>query len=292
MAMIGAIRRAMVFLLSWEKVRRGGAEPQRATCSGRGTFVQSRCKRLFGRRRSLQFAGNMVHQGSILVVDDDPQIREVVRFAIGREGFRVSEAGNGRDAIAMFEREPVDLIVLDILMPEMDGTEVCRAIRRASSVPIIFLSSKDDEIDRILGLELGGDDYVTKPFSPRELVARVRAVLRRRMPPDVPRGTSEAARRIAHGRLSLDLDRYEAAWDGKKIVLTATEFGLLRTLVGFPGKVYTRDELMDGGYAEDNVVSGRTIDSHIRRLRQKFAAEGGEPIETVHGLGYKVGPCA
>jgi two-component system OmpR family response regulator len=157
-------------------------------------------------------------------------------------------------------------------------------------VPIIFLSSKDDEIDRILGLELGGDDYVTKPFSPKELVARVRAVLRRRVPPP-PAPALAGARRIEHGCLTLDLDRYEAAWDGRGIVLTVTEFGLLRTLVGFPGKVYTRDELTDGGYAHDNVVSGRTIDSHIRRLRQKFAAAGGEPIETVHGLGYKIGPC-
>jgi len=233
----------------------------------------------------------MRHQGSILIVDDDPQIREVVRFAIGREGFRVSEAGNGRDAIEAFGRERPDLVILDILMPEMDGTDVCREIRRNSTVPIIFLSSKDDEVDRILGLELGGDDYVTKPFSPRELVARVRAVLRRRVPSATPVKLDDGARRIVHGRLSLDLDRYEATWDGREIVLTVTEFGLLRTLVGFPGKVYTRDELMDGGYAGDTVVSGRTIDSHVRRLRQKFAAAGGEPIETVHGLGYKVGPC-
>ena len=233
----------------------------------------------------------MAQQSSILVVDDDPQIREVVRFAIAREGFRVSEAGTGVEAIASFEREPADLIILDILMPEMDGTDVCRAIRSRSNVPIIFLSSKDDEVDRILGLELGGDDYVTKPFSPRELVARVRAVLRRRIPP-APRPASEPApHRIDHGRLSLDLDRFQAAWDGREVVLTVTEFGLLRTLVGFPGKVYTRDELMEGGYAQDTFVSGRTIDSHIRRLRQKFAAVGGEPIETVHGLGYKVGAC-
>ena len=234
----------------------------------------------------------MTTQGSILVVDDDPQIREVVRFAVGREGFRVVEAGNGRDAIAAFEREPADLIILDILMPEMDGTDVCRTIRSRSTVPIIFLSSKDDEVDRILGLELGGDDYVTKPFSPRELVARVRAVLRRRSPASPAPGADAGARRIVHGRLSLDLDRFAASWDGTDVVLTVTEFGLLRTLAGFPGKVYTREELMEKGYAYDNVVSGRTIDSHVRRLRQKFAAVGGEPIETVHGLGYKVGPCA
>jgi two-component system OmpR family response regulator len=231
----------------------------------------------------------MTRPNTILVVDDDPQIREVVRFAVGREGFRVCEAGNGKDAVEAFARESPDLVILDILMPEMDGTDVCRTIRRGSAVPIIFLSSKDDEIDRILGLELGGDDYVTKPFSPKELVARVRAVLRRGH--GAPHAEGDT-RRIVHGRLTLDLDRYEAAWDGRHVVLTVTEFGLLRTLVRHPGKVYTREELMEGGYAYDNVVSGRTIDSHVRRLRQKFAATGGEPIETVHGLGYKVGPCA
>jgi len=173
--------------------------------------------------------------GRILVVDDDPQIRRVMRVTLTGQGY---------------------------------------------------------EVDRILGLELGGDDYVTKPFSPRELVARVRAVLRRRTPAPPAAGPDAGPRRIAHGRLSLDLDRYAAFWDGSEVVLTVTEFGLLRTLAGFPGKVYTREELMEKGYAYDNVVSGRTIDSHVRRLRQKFAAVGGEPIETVHGLGYKVGPCA
>ena len=233
----------------------------------------------------------MAQPGSILVVDDDPQIREIIRFAVGREGFRVAEAGNGREAIEAFNREPPDLVILDILMPEMDGTDVCRAIRRDSTVPIIFLSSKDDEVDRILGLELGGDDYVTKPFSPKELVARVRAVLRRRVSPPEPASAGPREHVIKHGLLSLDVDRFRATWDGREVVLTVTEFGILRTLIGFPGKVYTREELMEGGYAYDNVVSGRTIDSHVRRLRQKFAAVGGQPIDTVHGLGYKVTPC-
>ena len=269
----------------------GDAARAHGPCKPRQSFVQSSCKRHFRRFRTLQSSPPMTPQGPILVVDDDPQIRAVVRFAIEREGFRVVEAGNGRDAVEAFAREAPALIILDILMPEMDGTEVCRSVRRGSDVPIIFLSSRDDEIDRILGLELGGDDYVTKPFSPRELVARVRAVLRRRAPapPDAP--VVAGGGRIVHGRLVLDLDRYAATWDGREVVLTVTEFGLLRTLVGYPGKVYTRDELMDGGYAYDNVVSGRTIDSHVRRLRQKFAVAGGEPIETVHGLGYKVGAC-
>ena len=177
-------------------------------------------------------------------------------------------------------------------MPEMDGTEVCRKLRAVSSVPIIFLSSKDDEVDRILGLELGGDDYVTKPFSPRELVARVRAVLRR---PGQAAGIAESTEQsqmLTHGKLRLDPVRYQAHWDGEEIVLTVTEFGLLRTLMRYPGKVYTRDELIEGAYAYDNVVTGRTIDSHVRRIRRKLSEAGGEdPIETVHGLGYKLGTC-
>ena len=226
----------------------------------------------------------------ILVVDDDPHIREVVRFALAREGFAVAEAADGAEALRAFDALQPRLLVLDVLMPEMDGTEVCRTLRQRSSVPIVFLTSKDDEVDRVVGLELGGDDYVTKPFSPRELVARVKAVLRRldavRMP--IP---PEAARLIRHGRLVLDLDRFRATWDGREVVLTATEFGLLRALLAFPGKVYTREELMERAYAEETVVSGRTIDSHVRRLRAKFAALSAEPVETVHGVGYRVGAC-
>jgi two-component system OmpR family response regulator len=162
-------------------------------------------------------------------------------------------------------------------------------LRAHSSVPIIFLSSKDEEVDRILGLELGGDDYVTKPFSPRELVARVRAVLRRASA--APAGARTPAK-LGHGKLALDLERFEARWDGREVVLTVTEFGLLRTLLEHPGRVYTRDELMDRAYAYDNVVAGRTIDSHVRRIRRKFADAGGDPVETVHGLGYRIGSCA
>ncbi len=229
----------------------------------------------------------------ILVVDDDPAIREVVRFALRKEGFETAEAATGAEAVATFERIRPNAVILDILMPEMDGTEVCRALRARSPVPILFLTSKDDEIDRILGLELGGDDYVTKPFSPRELVARVRAILRRTAPSRVA-GPGETVtgrpRRLVHGRLELDLDRCVATWDGREVALTATELGLLRTLLGYPGKVYTREELM-AGYTEGAFVSERTIDSHIRRLRRKFAAVGAEPIETSLGFGYKVGEC-
>ena len=227
----------------------------------------------------------------VLIVDDDSHIRDVVRFALDKEGYRTADAGDGAEALARFDELQPALIVLDILMPEMDGTEVCRAVRARSNVPIIFLSSKDDEIDRILGLELGGDDYMTKPFSPRELVARVRAVLRRQGPPS-EEAQNEGPRRLGHGKLGLDLDRYVALWDAIEIPLTATEFGLLRTLMQYPGKVYSRDELMNGAYSYANVVTGRTIDSHIRRIRKKLQLAGADPIETVHGLGYKLGPCS
>jgi len=226
---------------------------------------------------------------TILVVDDDSHIREVVRFALDKAGFRVQEAADGRAALEAFRACDPDLVVLDILMPEMDGTEVCRELRRDSAVPIVFLSSKDDEIDRIVGLELGGDDYVTKPFSPRELVARVRAVLRRTTGPSVEARAVDNLKQ--HGKLRLDMDRFRAFWGEQEVVLTATEFGILQTLLGYPGKVYSRGELMDGAYREQTVVSERTIDSHVRRVRHKFAGAGGDPVETVHGIGYRLTSC-
>ncbi|HEX7970008.1 MAG TPA: response regulator transcription factor [Stellaceae bacterium] len=225
----------------------------------------------------------------ILIVDDDPAIREVVGFALGRAGFETVEASDGKAALERFAAAKPDLVVLDVLMPGLDGIEVCRELRRRGSVPILFLSSKDDEVDRIVGLEIGGDDYLVKPFSPRELVARVKALLRRAAAPEPPAG---AATVLRHGRLSLDLEQVRAAWDGQEVALTATEFGILRTLMSRPGKVYTRDNLMDGAYGIDKVVSDRTIDSHVRRLRAKFAAIGAEPIETLHGFGYKLAACA
>jgi two-component system OmpR family response regulator len=222
----------------------------------------------------------------ILIVDDEPHIRDVLRFALSREGFAVVEAEDGAQGLALALAEAPDLIVLDIMMPELDGTEMCRRLRRDSRVPIIFLSSRDDEIDRILGLELGGDDYVAKPFSPRELVARVKAVLRRGVAPPVA-----ATPALKHGQLQLDIESFRVFWAGAEVVLTVTEFALLRTLVERPGKVFSRDALMDGAYALDHYVSDRTVDSHIRRIRAKFQALGGAPVETVHGLGYKLSSC-
>jgi two-component system OmpR family response regulator len=228
----------------------------------------------------------------VLVVDDDSHIREVIRFALEQASFEVHEAGDGRAGLERFTAVEPDLVVLDILMPEMDGTEVCRRLRGdrgGSRVPIIFLSSKSDEIDRVLGLELGGDDYVTKPFSPRELVARVRAVLRRieELHAAVP-----SPGVTSHGALRLDPSRFEVSWQGRVIPLTLTEFGLLEVLISRPGRVFTRDELMQRAYRDHVVVSDRTINSHIKRLRRKLAAVGCEPIETVHGLGYRLAESA
>ncbi|HXW26560.1 MAG TPA: response regulator transcription factor [Xanthobacteraceae bacterium] len=223
----------------------------------------------------------------ILLIDDDRGIRDIVRFSLAREGFVVIEAEDGAQGLALAATQAPDLILLDIMMPAMDGTEVCRRLRRDSRVPIIFLTSRDEEIDRVLGLELGGDDYVSKPFSPRELVARVKAVLRRMAAPAPPSGEGE----LRHGRLRLDLEGFRAFWGESEVALTATEFALLRTLTERPGKVFSRDALMDGAYALDRYVSDRTVDSHIRRVRAKFQAVGGVPVETVHGLGYKLADC-
>jgi two-component system OmpR family response regulator len=227
---------------------------------------------------------------TILVVDDDPHIREVICFALKKDGFATVEAENGEQALTQFQKTRPDLVVLDIVMPELNGAEVCKALRRVSTIPIVFLSSRDDEVDRILGLELGGDDYVTKPFSPRELAARVRAILRRGKGEGLETAGS-GGHKLEHGRLRLDLDRYTAWWQDRELTLTLTEFGILRTLLGHPGRVFNRDQLMDGSYQDYRVVSDRTIDSHVRRVRSKFKALGADPIETLHGIGYRLGPC-
>jgi two-component system OmpR family response regulator len=220
----------------------------------------------------------------ILVADDDGHIREVVRFALAQAGFAVVEARDGREACERLAEGGVDLVVLDVLMPEADGLEVCRRVRRTSDVPIIFLSSRDDELDRVLGLELGADDYLAKPFSPRELLARVRAVLRRHREPAAPR----AAEVLRRGPLEMDLSRHRCAWGGREVVLTVTEFALLQALLSAPGKVFSRDDLVDRAWGPGHAITDRTIDSHVRRIRQKLAALGADPVETVYGVGYRL----
>jgi two-component system, OmpR family, response regulator len=225
---------------------------------------------------------------SILVVDDDPHIRDVVRFAFEKTGMTISIAQDGKDALRQFDGKIHDLVVLDIGMPEMDGLEVCRQIRKTSDTPILFLSARDEEIDRILGLEIGGDDYVTKPFSPRELVARVNAILRRARSTPAP----AAPGAMRHGALAVDPDTRSASFQDTQVALTALEFDILRTLLARPGFVFTRELILDAAYAGNIHVADRTIDSHVRNIRAKMAAAGCESvIETVHGVGFKLGRC-
>jgi len=224
---------------------------------------------------------------NILIADDDGHIREVVRYSLSRAGHSVLEAANGREALELLEQQPVDLMVLDIIMPEEDGLEVCRKVRAKANVPIVFLTSRDEELDRVLGLELGADDYVTKPFSPRELVARVKAVLRRTASPN-----KDAAPKMPKYRdLTLDSEMHRCWWGTTELDLTVTEFALLQALLGMPGKVYTRGELVDRAYGLGHYITDRTIDSHVRRIRKKLAEAGGlDLIETVYGLGYRLHP--
>lgn len=238
---------------------------------------------LAGRTASVLDRPNMTQ--SILVVDDDPHIRDVVCFALGKAGMETRAAGDGAEALRMAEEREPDLLVLDINMPEMDGLELCRKLRQTSEVPILFLSSRDDEIDRILGLELGADDYVTKPFSPRELVARINAILKR--------SRSQAGRQdvetVRVDKLEIDIAEHRATWGGDEISLTATEFQILLALASQPRRVFSRDDLMRAVYAPNIHVSDRTLDSHVRHVRAKLASVGADGlIETVHGVGFRL----
>jgi two-component system OmpR family response regulator len=225
----------------------------------------------------------------ILVVDDDGHIREVVRFALERAGHSVREAANGAEALRSAQASPPDLIVLDIVMPELDGLSVCKTLRQSSRVPIIFLSSRDDEIDRVFGLELGADDYITKPFSPRELVARAAAVLRRIQPPATAvAGATTDAGTLSHNGLVMDLQRHRCWYAERELILTVTEFALLQALLQSPGRVFERAQLVERAYGDGYFITERTVDSHIRRVRKKLETVGADPIETIYGLGYRL----
>ena len=223
----------------------------------------------------------------VAFVDDEESLRTTVTMALQRDGFRVETFADGAEALAKFERALPDLAILDILMPRLDGLELCRRLRaRSEHLPILILSSKDEELDRILGLELGADDYLCKPFALRELVARVKALLRRarlRAEPELESQTIDA------GPLRLDLGRFEAQWHGQSLTLTLTEFHLLEALARRPGLVKSRTQLLREVYPHDVHVSERTVDTHIKRLRKKLSEAHAteDPIDTVHGLGYR-----
>jgi two-component system OmpR family response regulator len=226
----------------------------------------------------------------ILIVDDDLHIREVIRVALRKAGMSVSEARDGKEALTRFATDRPDLIILDIGMPEFDGLDVCREVRKSSDVPILFLSARDEEIDRVLGLEIGGDDYVTKPFSPRELVARVNVILRRAISRDPDSRKTGTA--LSQGGLSVDPEQHLAAFSGIPLRLTAIEFGILRAFLTRPTAVFSREQIMTAAYHLNIQVSDRTIDSHIRNIRAKLAAANCDNvIETIHGVGFKLGRC-
>ena len=231
----------------------------------------------------------MLQDKTILVVDDDPNIRDVICFALQKASFRYEVAGDGKEALDKASLHNPALIVLDIGLPEMDGLEVCRHLRRTSDVPILFLSARDDEIDRIVGLELGADDYVTKPFSPRELIARVGAILKRYGAP-TPEGSEETV--LAHGGLSLDKAQRQVLAGEAPVAMTAIEFDILATLLARPKIVFSREQILQQAYRDNIHVSDRTIDSHIRNIRAKLNGAGcSDAIETVHGIGFRLGPC-
>ncbi|MEL6681803.1 MAG: response regulator transcription factor [Pseudomonadota bacterium] len=224
--------------------------------------------------------------GQILIADDDVQIRDVVRIALGQAGFTVAEASDGQQALELAQSLSPDLVVLDIGMPEKDGLDVCRELRKSSQVPVLFLTAQADEVDRIIGLEIGADDYVAKPFSPRELVARVKAILKRSNGAPAPQPV------LRRGVLSVDPERHLCHIGDTPVTLTAREMDLLERLMTRPDIVLSRPQLVDAIYGTNVHVSDRTMDSHLRNLRAKLTSAGcADAIETVHGISIRMGAC-
>ena len=219
----------------------------------------------------------------ILVVDDEPRIAEICRDYLERAGFKVTIADNGADAVTLARTKQPDLVVLDLGLPKMDGLDVTRALRKRSNVPIIMLTARVEESDKLIGLELGADDYLTKPFSPKELVARVRAVFRRI---DIGAGHSEMVRAAG---VTLDVPRMQAKVGNRAVELTSTEFELLTMMMRQPGRVFTRGQLLDAVRGDDGESLDRVIDAHIKNLRRKLERDPGSPryVLTVYGVGYK-----
>mgnify|MGYP003335555722 FL=1 len=223
----------------------------------------------------------------ILVVEDEKSFSEPLAFLLGKEGYEVEVAADGNEAIAKFDKSGADLVLLDLMLPGISGTEVCKQIRVTSNVPIIMLTAKDDEVDKVVGLELGADDYVTKPYSSRELLARVRAVLRRNG--DIA-GDNLVTTTVQVGPLKLDADRHLVTFKGEQIMLPLKEFELLEFLMRNAGRVLTRVQIIDRIWGSDYVGDTKTLDVHIKRLRSKFESDPANPelIQTIRGLGYKM----
>ena len=228
-------------------------------------------------------------QSTIALVDDDRNISTSVSMALEAEGFKVRTYSNGSEAMRGLAANPVDLAILDIKMPRMDGMELLGRLRQHSNLPVIFLTSKDEEVDELMGLRMGADDYITKPFSQRLLLERIRALLRRERVAQQEAGPDGGEKPLTRGELMLDPVRHLCTWKGETINLTVTEFLILKALVQHPGHVKNRDQLMDTAYGESVYVDDRTIDSHIKRLRKKFklADDDFGQIETLYGVGYR-----
>ena len=220
----------------------------------------------------------------VLVVEDEESYSDALAYMLRKEGFEVGLAATGPDALIEFDRAGADIVLLDLMLPGLPGTEVCRRIRQTSNVPVIMVSAKDDEVDKVVGLELGADDYITKPYSPRELVARIRAVLRRGVEPDLAPQTLEV------GPVRMDVERHTVTVDGTDIRLPLKEFELLEMFLRNPGRVLTRGQLIDRVWGSDYVGDTKTLDVHVKRLRSKLEADPAEPklLTTVRGLGYKL----
>jgi two-component system response regulator RegX3 len=222
----------------------------------------------------------------VLVVEDEESFSDALSYMLRREGFEAVVAGSGPDALAEFDRGGADIVLLDLMLPGLSGTEVCRALRSRSAVPIIMLTAKDSEVDKVVGLELGADDYVTKPYSARELVARIRAVLRRRGEAAEPPGDGI----LAAGPVRMDVERHVVAVDGETVALPLKEFDLLEFLLRNAGRVLTRGQLIDRVWGSDYVGDTKTLDVHVKRLRAKLEPDPANPkfLLTVRGLGYKL----
>jgi two-component system response regulator ChvI len=232
----------------------------------------------------------MKEKSTIALVDDERNILTSLRMALEAEGYKVRTYNDGVSALEALAEDPADLGIFDIKMPRMDGMELLRRVRQRSDMPVIFLTSKDEEIDELFGLKMGADDYVAKPFSQRLVVERVKAVLRRFQPKDPSAAPEiEAARVLERGKLKLDPERHNCHWDNKPVTLTVTEFLILQALAARSGVVKSRNALMDAAYDDQVYVDDRTIDSHIKRLRKKFKSvdDDFDMIETLYGVGYR-----